>query len=296
MYASIKTLLSSIVDYAGLFPPAQLTMREAIANYDCDKMSPDSWMLGRFVLPASRIDKFEAIIPTFALEKWPLSVILSGNLEVELERIQSLSDGGRIAIAALEFPPLQPTDIESLFPNLSAGVDRFFEIPPDADLEAYLAALRYTGAFAKIRTGGITAEAFPSETQLSRNIIALAQEQIPFKATAGLHHPLLGEHRLTYEPQSDSARMYGFLNVTILAALAYWQKIAQEDAIALLNESSLDSFIFTENSIGWGDFQLTLSEIETARKNCFKSFGSCSFQEPISDLKHLKLLTLNNVI
>lgn len=291
MYSSLKTLLSSIVDYAGLFPPAQLTMPEAIANYDRDKMSPNSWMLERFVLPASRIDEFEEIIEAFSLEKWSLSVILSGNIELELERIQSISDGGKIAIAALEFPPLPPTDIESLFPNLSAGVDKFFEIPSDADLDAYLAALRYTGGFAKIRTGGITAEAFPNETQLSHYIIAFAQAQIPFKATAGLHHPLFGEYRLTYESQSKFVRMYGFLNVAILAALAYWQKVTQEDAIALLGESSLDNFIFTENSIGWGERQLTFSEIETARKDFFKSFGSCSFQEPINDLQQLKLLS-----
>ncbi|MCU0534070.1 MAG: hypothetical protein MUD14_09255 [Hydrococcus sp. Prado102] len=290
MYASLKTLLSSIVDYAGLFPPAQLNMQQAIANYARDKMSPDSWMLERFVLPASRIDEFEEIIATFSLEKRSLSVILSGNIELELERIQSISDGGKIAIAALEFPPLPPTDIESIFPNLSAGVDKFFEIPPDADLEAYLSALQYTGAFAKIRTGGVTAEAFPSKTHLSHYIIAFAEAQIPFKATAGLHHPLLGEYRLTYESQSDSARMYGFLNVAILAALAYWQKTTQEEAIALLGESSLDNFIFTEDSIRWRDRILTLSEIETARKNFFKSFGSCSFQEPINDLKQLKLL------
>jgi hypothetical protein len=289
MFASIKTLLSSIVDYAGLFEPAKLKMRDAIANYDRDKISSESWMLGRFVLPASRINEFEELIATFPLEKWSLSVILSGNVELELERVQSISEGGKIAIAALEFPPLPPTDIESLFPNLSAGVDKFFEIPSDADLETYLAALQSTGAFAKIRTGGITDAAFPSDTQLSRYIVAFAEAQIPFKATAGLHHPLLGEYRLTYELESKSTKMYGFLNVAILAAFAYWQKMTQEKAIAVLSESSVECFTFTEDSIGWGDLQLTFSEIEVARKHFFKSFGSCSFQEPINELKNLGL-------
>ena len=290
MLTSVKTLLSSIVDYAGLFPPAKLDMGEAMANYASNQITPYNWMLGRFVLPASRSQEFAELLPTFSLEKWLLSVTLSGNFESELETIQSISRVGKIAIASLEFPPLPATDMESVFPHLSAGVDTFFEIPFNADIESYLSALQYTGALAKIRTGGMTADAFPSASQLGHYIVSFAEAQVPFKATAGLHHPLLGQHPLTYEPNSPYTAMHGFLNVVILAALAYWQKVTREEAIAILNEYSLDNFKITENSIEWRDRVLSLSEIEVARQRFFRSFGSCSFQEPIDDLKHSKLL------
>jgi hypothetical protein len=290
MLTSVKTLLSSIVDYAGLFPPAKLDMGEAMANYASNQITPYNWMLGRFVLPASRSQEFEELLPAFSLEQWSLSVTLSGNFESELETIQSISRVGKIAIASLEFPPLPATDMESIFPYLSAGVETFFEIPFNADIESYLSALQYTGALAKIRTGGMTADAFPSASQLGHYIVSFAEAQVPFKATAGLHHPLPGQHHLTYEPNSPYTAMHGFLNVVILAALAYWQKVTREEAIAILNEYSLDNFKITENSIEWRDRVLSLSEIELARQRFFRSFGSCSFQEPIDDLKHSKLL------
>ncbi len=84
--------------------------------------------------------------------------------------------------------------------------------------------------------------------------------------------------------------MHGFLNVIVLAALAYHQKLTSEIALKLLQESSSDNFQFTNDSICWKNHQLNISEIEETRKRFFRSFGSCSFQEPIDDLKELKLL------
>jgi len=289
MLAPVKTLLSSVVDYAGLFPPAKLSMREAMANYAQDQTSNYSWMVGRFVLSASRLNEFEELLPTFSLKHWSLSAIISEDLESEIERVRSLHNDN-IAITALEFPPLSPTQIERVFPLLPAGVDLFFEIPLNRELEDYLTVLRRIGASAKIRTGGITVDAFPSITQLCRCICAFAAAQVPFKATAGLHHPLPSNHRLTSEPNSPSAAMHGFLNVAILAALVYWQKVTPEEALAVLKESSIDGFQFKADSIWWRDRQLSIAEIEEARQHFFRSFGSCSFQEPIDELKELKLL------
>lgn len=290
MLASVKALLSSVVDYAGLFPPAKLGMREAMANYAQYQMASDNWMLGHFVVPISRSHELQELLPTFPLKRWSLSAILSKDVELDIDRVRSLQDNQQIAIAALEIPPLPPEEIERVFPLLPAGVDAFFEIPLNSDLEPYLSVLQKIRASAKIRTGGITAEAFPGVTQLSQSILAFAEARVPFKATAGLHHPLPNEYRLTYEPDSPFGKMHGFLNVTILAALVYWQKVTPEEAVAILEESSIDRFQFKEDGIGWSDRHLNISEIEEARQQFFRSFGSCSFQEPIDDLKHLQLL------
>ncbi|MGK7875572.1 MAG: hypothetical protein AB4426_20415 [Xenococcaceae cyanobacterium] len=295
MLASVKALFSSIVDYAGLFPPAKLGMKEAIANYAQYQMTCYNWMLGRFVLPTSRLNEFEELLPKFSLEdsktrQWSLSAIVSGDWKLEIEKVQSFNSKDQIAITALEFPMLLSTEIERVIPRLPAGVDAFFEIPFSEDLEAYLAVLQGTNVSAKIRTGGITADAFPSMAQLCRFILACADARLPFKATAGLHHPLPAKHPLTSKSDSPSTVMHGFLNVAISAALVYWQKVTAEEALAVLQESSIDAFQFRTDSISWKDRRLDISELEQTRQRFFRSFGSCSFQEPVNDLKDLKLL------
>ena len=291
MLASVKALLSSVVDYAGLFPPAKLGMREAMANYAQYQMASDNWMLGYFVVPVSRSHELEELLPAFPLKQWSLSAILSKDVELEIDRLHSLQDNRQIAIAALEIPPLPPEEIERVFPLLPAGVDVFFEIPLNNNLEPYLSVLQKIGASAKIRTGGITAEAFPSATQLSECILAFAEARVPFKATAGLHHPLPNEYHLTYEPDSLSSKMHGFLNVTILAALVYWQNVTPEETVTILLESAIERFHFNKDGIEWSDRKLSLAQIEETRQQFFRSFGSCSFQEPIDDLMQLKLLS-----
>jgi len=286
MLASLKALLTSVVDYAGLFPPAKLDLREAMEHYIQDLASPYAWMLGRFVIPASRLPELAEISPAFSLKQWSLSAILSG-LGSEIKQVRSLHAGNKIAIAALEFSPLAPSAIERVLPDLPAGVEVFFEIPCNGNLESYLNVLRHTGAAAKIRTGGTTTDAFPSISQLSQCIFAFAEARVPFKATAGLHHPLPGEYPLTSELDSPTTLMHGFLNVAILAAFAYWQKVTPEEALEVLQAISHNAFQFKADRICWRDRCLDILEIEAARQHCFRSFGSCSFQEPVNDLKHL---------
>jgi hypothetical protein len=296
MVASLEALLSSVVDYAGLFPPAKLELQPAMVNYAQYQTSSYAWMLGRFILPVSRLQEFEQLLPEKAIQ-WPLSIIMTGDVTEAMSydkllrsyaQLQSLNNE-KIAITSLEFPPLPPSDIEKILSSLSAEIESFFEIPFNGDFKSYLSVLHQTGAAAKIRTGGVTVDAFPNINQLCESIFAFAEAQVSFKATAGLHHPLLGKHPLTSEPNSPVTVMHGFLNVAVLAALVYQQKLTPESALELLQESSSDNFQFTNDSIYWKDYQLNLAEIKEARQYFFHSFGSCSFQEPIDDLKELKL-------
>ncbi|MBW4619219.1 MAG: hypothetical protein KME17_07650 [Cyanosarcina radialis HA8281-LM2] len=295
MLASVKTLLESIVDYAGLFPPAKLDLPAAMTNYDRYCRSADAWMLGRFILPASRLNEFLGLLPTLASKdsqprQWTLSTIISQDWEADLSQVKAAIEHDNIAIASLEFSPVSPPEIANIIPRLPLRVEAFFEIPFTSNLDSYLEVLASTNAAAKIRTGGITAEAFPESDRICRSILAFAAAKIPFKATAGLHHPLLGKYRLTYEPNSPSAQMYGFLNVAFLAALAYYQKVTLTEGIELLAESSVTSFKWHQDGVYWRDRYLNISEVEASRQHFFRSFGSCSFEEPIDDLKQIKLL------
>jgi hypothetical protein len=295
MLTSIKTLFSSIVDYAGLFPSAILTMEEAIANYVRYQNTCDHWMLGNFVLPVSRLHEFEQLLLKLPIEgsetkHWRLSVIISQEVGSAIAKIQALNDNPKIAIASLEFPPLSLREIDKVFPYLPADIEAFFEIPYNGDFKSYLTVLQRPGISAKIRTGGLSAEAFPTISQLYQFIFACAEAQVGFKATAGLHHPLPGKYPLTYEPDSSNAMMHGFLNVGVLAVLVYWQKINAQEALVVLQESTLESFQISADTIVWKDRRLDIWELQKARQSFFHCFGSCSFQEPIESLKNLKLL------
>ncbi|MBD2078662.1 hypothetical protein [Leptolyngbya sp. FACHB-17] len=295
MLTSLKQLLARIVDYAGIFPPAQLSLSEAINIYDRAHSSPHCSMLDRFVLPATRLSEFIKLLPSedaSSSQPWSLSVIVSKNWRSELEQIYQATKRDykpSIQISALEVAPLPPVEIESIRLEIPAEVDTFFEIPFNVDLEPYLDILHQIRAGAKLRTGGIISDAFPDSTQLGQRILSLANARIPFKATAGLHHALRG-HCFTHAPNKTSTTMHGFLNVAIASAFAYQQAIPLNEVVAILEESSIDSFQLSDIEIGWHEFSLPILVIEHSRQQFFRSFGSCSFEEPIHELYDLKLL------
>jgi hypothetical protein len=81
--------------------------------------------------------------------------------------------------------------------------------------------------------------------------------------------------------------MHGFLNVTVLSALVYWQKVTPQASLELLQQPTTKNFQFTADAILWNNHRLSIAEIEEARQGLFRSFGSCSFQEPVDNLKML---------
>ena len=112
---------------------------------------------------------------------------------------------------------------------------------------------------------------------------------VPFKATAGLHHPLRAEYRLTYEPGSACGTMFGFLNLFLAAA---FMGAGLDDAAAerLLEERDRTAFHFDAEGVEWRGRRLDLDRIRRTRESAIISFGSCSFIEPIGDLQSLGLL------
>ena len=295
LLSSLKILLSSIVDYAGIFPPAKLSLRDASANYSQYHQIPDNWLLGRFVIPVSQLAELSTLLVNVLLEDklvtpWSLSAILSDDWESELKQILAFNHSNNLRITSVEFKPLPPEEIKRAVLHLPNGIESFFEIPLSENLDTYLAVLKGTKAGAKIRTGGLTTEAFPHAEQLCQFIFASREAQVSFKATAGLHHLLPGKYPISYETNSFSINMQGFLNLSILTALVYWQKLTYQEALTVLQESSITSFNFQEDKISWQHCHLNLTELKTARQNFFRSFGSCSFQEPLDELRELQLL------
>jgi hypothetical protein len=140
-----------------------------------------------------------------------------------------------------------------------------------------------------VRTGGITPGAVPSAEELVRFFEACAAAGVAFKATAGLHHAIRGCYALTYEPGSQTDAMHGFLNVTIGAAIVYAAGDSLE-AVGALLEPSAETFEFGANGLAWRGRTISNSDLAATRRLFFKSFGSCSVQEPIDELTRLRLL------
>lgn len=293
---SIRLLLSEAIDYAGLFPPARLSMSEAVINYAAYRNSNYEWMLGRFVCPAVALDEFVEsaadFFPRETGEVWRLSVLTGENVEEAVEMVarfnEEKADGA--VIDMLELKASNPEDIEAAVKLLPEGTRNYFEIAVNDDLPELVSALALNNQRAKLRTGGVTSDLFPSAHDVIRFIRTCGAANIPFKATAGLHHPIRCFKPLTYEPDSPSGTMHGFLNVFLATGFA--RKDYKPDMLEEILEDEFEEvFEFAEDHAVWQkEHKLTSYEIEALRAKGINSFGSCSFDEPISDLQELGIL------
>jgi len=290
---TLRTLLHSLVDYAGLFPPAALDMHAAVHEYAHHRAGEHAWMLGHFILPVSRLDEFAvshaALGSSPVGDVWRLSALPGPDLDATLATIAAFNTSTAAVVDTIELKVDTVPDLAAALAKIPATLTAYVELPIDDDLARRLAVLSGAGARAKVRTGGVTEGAFPASHSLARFIQACADAAVPFKATAGLHHPLRGDYRLTYEAGSPHGMMFGFLNVFLAAAFARAGLTLKELAL-LLEEKDADSFQFTETSASWRGKTVSRTEISAVRHHVALSFGSCSFQEPVDDLRSLGLL------
>lgn len=298
--ATLRTLLTGLIDYAGLFPPAQLSMADAVTNYADYLTSPDAWMLGRFVVPVSRLGELEAQAESLAPRApsegaWKLSALIGDDLVGDIRAIGELNSrhaaegAAAMMVDTLELKVGDVDHIERAWQVIPSWATAYGEVPITGDPAPLIAALKAVGGRAKARTGGIVTKAFPPAASLARFIVACARAGVPFKATAGLHHPLRGEFRLTYDATSGSATMFGFLNVFMAGALAY-SGVDVATVAALLDERDASGFVFSEDEVRWREYTVTLDHLAHARTEGAIAFGSCSFREPVDDLRSLALL------
>ncbi|CAN5474580.1 hypothetical protein BH20VER3_BH20VER3_22270 [soil metagenome] len=295
--ASLRALLEHAIDYAGLFPPASLALEPALQNQAGYVRSADRWMLGAFILPVAKFSEAGPLLSRFDREH-PLYVSALGSktakagefrsaLEKAAEAIKELvaAHKGAIAVKQFEMPlPARRIDdslgkARAILGDLPLRV--FWEAPADAAPEA-IKALAGSGAGFKLRTGGVTAEAFPTGGQIARALVAAVRHRVPIKFTAGLHHPV----RLFHE--SVASKMHGFLNVLGAGVLAAEHRWSEKQTREMLADESADSFIFEEEAFRWGDWKISTAQI-AARRQLITSLGSCSFDEPRDDLRALGL-------
>jgi hypothetical protein len=234
-----RAALSALIDHAPLFPPASLPMPHALEEDRRARADEHAWILARLVWPASRLDELEG-------EDRALSVLLDETLCVS---------------------ETQAPHVEAVETRWEAGLDglageSYVELPLGNGVAEKVAVLAERGLRAKVRCGGAE---MPSAAALGSFLAVCRDARVPFKATAGLHHPLAGAGR------------HGFLNV--LAACAF------EDAAALTGEIEL-----TVAALRWQGRAAGPDELARVRREQLVSIGSCSFFEPVEDLRQLGIL------
>lgn len=294
--SSVRALLAGVVDYAGLFPPAKLPMADAVSMYVRHRREPAAWALGKFVVPVARLNELAAAVDALPPEGaspdvWHLSVLAGSDPAADAAAVARFAErhGGRFVVDAVEAKASTPAEIDATRRAFPAPVELYVEVPVASDPTELVRHIGAVGARAKVRTGGVTAEAFPAPAQLARFLDACAAERVPFKATAGLHHPLRAVHRLTYDADAPTGVMFGFLNVFLAAA---WLRdgMTRSDAERLLDERDPSSLSFDERGVTWRGRHIAADRLDRARREHAIAFGSCSFAEPIADLTALALL------
>lgn len=311
----LRTLLTGLIDYAGLYPPARLTMPAAVECYARSKMGDNEWMLGRFICPVSRLEEFSAAAASLlpgthatsgyreraaAGEPWEISAIIESTglegLQKDLERIEAFNrkhcaqDKGLAIVDMIEIKAADPTFIDDALDVIPEDIYPFFEFPVAGDCRGFIAALAGNSCGAKIRTGGLTADATPCCADVAVFLEACTRAEVPFKATAGLHHPFRSEYPLDTVPGAPTGVMHGFLNLFMAAALIRTGDLDAAGARKVLEERNAGSFRFTDVVAVWHDQNLDATELAQVREHFAMSFGCCSFDEPIQDLKSLQML------
>jgi hypothetical protein len=279
---------SRLIDYAGLFPPAQLSMSQAQEEYRQARSGPYAWMLGRFIIPLKLLGDAAQSVPGL------FSVIAAAS---DVERVAALRNAG-LPVEAIEIPIAAVDDNEGALreslQQLRATLDmlglsalpvylEFVRSTENAlSIERALSAAASARFGAKLRCGGVTADAFPSVDEVARFIAAAAAASVPFKATAGLHHPV------RHFNAASGFVMHGFLNILAAAALAPRVDFAMLSRVVA--EEDPDAFGFEPSAMDWREQRVDVARLTETRERVFVAYGSCSFAEPVDDLTALGIL------
>jgi len=327
---SLKAFMQNLIDYAGLFPPAQLPMDQAIKNFLLYKQKADAWMLSRFICPAVRLEELadfkKDILST---EKHlPLSILGRGgknhdefmkNLFADFDDVESfmkmIDNHAQITVFETKIPQplIDLNDAENVEFFLESAAD-IIECRVGENIQPFYEA-NFSGDWRsrndqviagisshiqtsqknhkrihcqptgfKIRCGGIEAAAFPTTEQISYVLNLCREKSVPFKATAGLHHPV------RHYNESVQTKMHGFFNLFCAGILAVLHELKEEQIRKIIEEENPENFIFSDSDFRWKNLKATASQIKNLRKNFAISYGSCSFDEPREDLKILGLI------
>ena len=263
--------LGSLIDDAALFPPGNAPMPVAVAAHRYHLGEPHADLIGPFLCPVDRVRELRAELRTGDRIRVGLiaapdradradradlaeaAAAVDADDRLELDRVELPVDPAGVAATAAALDELLPADVPA-----------WVEVPWDAAGRSALDELHaWRGPRvlqAKLRTGGAVVP--PVDALAER--IAACHTGVPlgFKCTAGLHAAVR---------HGDA---HGFLNVLVGAGTAARGGTVGQVA-AVLAETSGERLV------------AAYRRLDT--NGAFRSFGSCSIDEPLADLVALGL-------
>ena len=280
--AEVHPAFEGLVDDAALFPPGNAPMAAAVEAHLRHRAGPYGALLGRFLCPASRLDELEGVLDGRVAEDDDLllGVVMDTGVAGVAAAIETVEAEPRLVLAMVELPLPADTDdllaaakvaVESL-PDLEAYV----ELPRRPGWAEALALVGDSAYGAKLRTGGATAEHFPTEDEVTEFVARCVADEVPFKCTAGLHDAV--RHR----DAETGFEHHGFLNILVATAEATRYGATRQDVAHVIAERDPTALAARFRA-------LDLTETVVAR-SFFVAYGSCSFAEPVADLVGLGLL------
>jgi len=287
---------AAIVDYAGVFPPASLSVADAVAGYRTARAAPESWVAGRFLIRTSQLqDLGEEATATMqpGEEPWEVSAVfdseataaasLASDFHTEMEPAMT------VAAAEALVSDVSPSGIATLFATIGSinpDVVGFLEVSRMGDVEAQIrtigSVIQESGRTGgtKLRCGGVTADLFPSPREVALFIGTAVNEGVPFKATAGLHQPY------RHFDESLGICRHGFINI-LMATTAATEGASLATLTEIISETDPDTFGLSAAFARWGDLRFPGSTLRRVRQNLFVAYGSCDFEEPVEALRTL---------
>lgn len=282
----------ALIDYAGVFPPASLSVADAVTDYRRVRRSDDRWTIGRFLIRATQLEQLGAVATgqfTRGEKPWDVSVIFDASpgacATMAADFHAEMAPVMRVSAAEVKMPDTID-GVEDLLdtvaiidPDVSTFVEVSDQFPLRDQLESIETSLRVTGSTggAKIRCGGVTPDLFPTVERLAGFIWEASLSSLPFKATAGLHQPI------RHHDDALDVWRHGFVNI-LVASVAADAGEDRETVEAIVGETESDAFEISATAARWKDVVLPGSAVRRSRTHGFTAYGSCDADEPLEAL------------
>lgn len=326
MTSSFRAFMEGIIDYAGLFPPADLSLDTSIQNYSNYRTSDDAWMLSRFIIPSSRLEELEPYGELFQDgAPFEFSVLGKGtetvadyheHLQDLVQEIEAFHEthGDHVTTDILEIKLPR----EAVFANdAQLLADIYQETAERLNASERLPKLVFMEGFFEEnwrKEIGLLLEVMNEHNhQFEGNTLHgigfkfrcggvkahmfPSIEKVAFALNKAREQNVAIKctaglhHPVRHYNDSVQTKMHGFLNVFGGAMLGYAHDLSDEQLIEILREEDPEHFKFTDDGFLWNELSASTHEISELRHVALLSFGSCSFDEPREDLKNLGLMS-----
>lgn len=270
----IPDLFCGLCDDAALFPPGNAALGDAVQAHVAFVDAPYADMVGPFVVSANSLHSLAE--HTRACREM-VQIAVTASVPAIQRTLADVDGMTGVRLTALDIALGQEMAAGQVVPtirNALAGreVTVYVEVPRDSRRNAVVRELAAGGLRAKLRTGGIRADLYPDERELAGSLVTLATAGVPFKATAGLHHAMRNT-----DPQTRFEQ-HGFLNLLVAAQAA--SEGAPVGTVAHILAERDPAIVVAQ-----------VAKLDAEVRTAFRSFGTCSVNEPLDELIELGLLS-----